>query len=56
MENEHKHFKGIYWIKYIVFWITFGAIFEMIELNFNMGIAVALCVLLFDRKKDYPVE
>lgn len=55
MENKHKPFKGIYWIKYIVFWIVFGAIFEMFELNFNMGIAVALCVLLFDKKKDYKV-
>lgn len=50
MENKHKH------LKYIFFWIVFGAIFEMLELNFNMGISVAICVLLFDRKKDYPVE
>ncbi|MGL5752452.1 MAG: hypothetical protein ACRCXT_18095 [Paraclostridium sp.] len=48
MEDKRKQNKYTYWIKYIIFWIVFGAIFEMVGLDFNMGIVVAICILLFD--------
>ena len=50
MESKEKRFKGMYFLKYIVSWMVFGSIFEILGLNFNMGIAVAVCMLLFDEK------
>lgn len=46
---KDKATRYIYWIKYIVFWIVFGAIFEFLGLEFNIGVLVAICIALFDK-------
>lgn len=46
---KDKATRYIYWIKYIVFWIVFGAIFEFLGSEFNIGVLVAICIALFDK-------
>lgn len=58
MEPTTKRSRFTYWIKYVSFWIIFGAICEMIGFSFNIAIIGALSLLLpdciFGKKKNKP--